>query len=191
VGGHDDTIYVYAISDESEYSLHWTAAYGHSSAIVGLDWSRDSRFIRAVDQAYSKLYHDVENMMQVIDGQSVLTHPSIWQTATCRLGWDVNGVYPPGADGTDINTVDSSSSRRLVAAGDDFGSVRLFNYPVMSNDHECIRMSGHSEHVTSVRFYEPNQVETYLISAGGYDQTYIQWKQVGVAKGEEDDVSLE
>lgn len=59
---------------------------------------------------------------------------TMWETSTC-LGWDVLGVYPQGADGTDINTVDANAERTLVAAGDDFGSVRVFRYPVLKTAH--------------------------------------------------------
>jgi len=85
---------------------------------------------------------------------STLTDPSIWATSTCKLGWDVNGVYPSGADGTDINSVDADESRQLVVAGDDFGSITIYRYPVLNNSHQCIKLTGHSEHVPRARFYE-------------------------------------
>jgi len=39
------------------------------------------------------------------------------------------GVWPEGADGTDINTCSRSHDKSLVATGDDFGGVNLFKYP--------------------------------------------------------------
>lgn len=60
VGSHDDSIYVYKISDEGQYSLYWSITFVHSSAILGMDWSRDSKYLRAVDQAYAKIYYNVE-----------------------------------------------------------------------------------------------------------------------------------
>ena len=70
-----------------------------------MDWSRDNKFLRAVDQAYAKIFYDVETSQQVPDGQTTLTDPAIWQTSTCKLGWEVKGVFPEGADGTDINAI--------------------------------------------------------------------------------------
>ena len=49
VGSHDDTIYIYKISETGEYTHHWTIAFVHSSAILGMDWTRDSKYLRAVD----------------------------------------------------------------------------------------------------------------------------------------------
>lgn len=42
------------------------------------------------------------------------------------------GVYPKGADGTDINAVDVIIEKGIVAASDDFGSVTVFKYPVLA-----------------------------------------------------------
>ena len=39
------------------------------------------------------------------------------------------GIWPEGADGTDINTCCRSHKKDLVATGDDFGAVNLFKYP--------------------------------------------------------------
>lgn len=42
------------------------------------------------------------------------------------------GIWPDGADGTDVNSVDRSSGKQLVATGDDFGNVNLYRYPCVS-----------------------------------------------------------
>lgn len=39
------------------------------------------------------------------------------------------GIWPEGADGTDVNACTRSSHQHLVASGDDFGKVNLFAYP--------------------------------------------------------------
>ena len=48
IGSHDDTIYIYKIVD-GKYNHHWTIGSIHTSAILGMDWSRDSKYLRAVD----------------------------------------------------------------------------------------------------------------------------------------------
>jgi len=45
----------------------------------------------------------------------------------------------------------------------------------MKTAHQCRRLTGHSEHVPRVRFYNSGE-EKYMISGGGNDRTYIQWK---------------
>jgi len=50
-------------------------------------------------------------------------------------------------------------------------------------------MGGHSSHVTRVRFYETeNPNDARIITAGGYDRAYIQWKQ-GAPSSDENQIS--
>lgn len=53
-----------------------------------------------------------------------------WSTFTCVLGPTVKGVFPPGSDVTDVNATCCSRNGSLLASGDDFGLVKLFEYPV-------------------------------------------------------------
>lgn len=39
------------------------------------------------------------------------------------------GIWPEGADGTDINAVARSHDGKLLVSADDFGKVHLFSYP--------------------------------------------------------------
>ncbi len=59
IGSHDDAIYIYKIED-GKYNHHWSIVNIHTSAITAMDWSRDSKYLRAVDQAYAKQFYDVE-----------------------------------------------------------------------------------------------------------------------------------
>jgi WD40 repeat protein len=95
-----------------------------------------------------------------------------WATESCKFGWCVANVFPSGTDGTHINHMDRSSDDTLLATGDDYGLVNLFNFPCR-NKAKCVSLRGHSEHVTKVRFTDD---KSYLFSAGGYDQTILQWK---------------
>ena len=45
------------------------------------------------------------------------------------LGFGVFGIWPEGADGTDINAVARSHDGKLLVSADDFGKVHLFSYP--------------------------------------------------------------
>ena len=119
-----------------------------------MDWTKDSKYLRAIDQAYCKQFYNIPDKQLEEDGAEILTHPTLWETATCKLGWDMMGVFPLGADGTDVNSVDCNKNRTTIAVSDDNGCMCLYKYPCIKNSQECRRMSGHSEHVTRCRFYE-------------------------------------
>jgi len=104
----------------------------------------------------------------------------MWASVTCKLGWEVAGVFPIGADGTDVNHVNANENRSMLVTGDDFGSINVYRFPVLKNSQQCRRYTGHSEHVPRVRFYEKDELENYIISAGGNDRSYIQWRQVDI-----------
>jgi len=150
---------------------------GHSAHITHLDWSADSKVLQTDSGALEHLFWDVENIKQLT--KSTIIRDLKWTSWSCILGWTVKGIWPKGADGTDINAVNVSNSEHLVATADDFGTVKLFRCPV-DIGAECHEYSGHSAHVSCVRW---TINDTHLISTGGNDRTIFQWKLIG-GKGE-------
>jgi len=71
-----------------------------------------------------------------------------------------------------------SKDQKLIASGDDYGLVCLYRNPLLEG-HKSNKYMGHSEHVTNVKFSYDSK---YLWSAGGQDQTVIQWRIVKKAK---------
>ncbi len=170
IGSHDNNIYLYNATPK-KYSKYGVLK-AHNSFITCFDWSLDSEMIKSNCGAYELLFFNVSNKKQDKSGASN-TVATDWYTQTCKLGWPVQGIYPPGCDGTHINGVDFSTDDTIVATGDDYGLVNIFRNPVME-EHEARSLRGHSEHVVRVKFVEDNE---YLITIGGYDQTVIQWKR--------------
>lgn len=168
VGSHDNRVYVYKTED---WSLQSTCK-GHSSFIIALDWCADSKLIRTNSGDYELLFWNAESGEQDPSGKSN-TVETVWATNTMKFSWNTEGVFPRGTDGTHINGVAGNTEKTLVACGDDFGLVTLFRDPVRKG-HKPRAYRGHSEHVTSVKFSVDGE---YLFSAGGYDQTVMQWKK--------------
>ena len=52
-----------------------------------------------------------------------------WQSWTCVLGSEVNGMWPKYSQINDVNAVDASIPYDTLATGDDFGLVKLFRFP--------------------------------------------------------------
>lgn len=128
-GSHDNAIYF--------YSIHATGAgvevkkrkpfAKHNSYITHLDFSEDSKYVQSNCGAYEYLFCDTTTSEQVRSATAVRN--AAWATWTCTLGWPVQGIWPECADGTDINAVCASTSRSLLATGDDSSLVKIFRFP--------------------------------------------------------------
>lgn len=52
-----------------------------------------------------------------------------WATSTCTLSFATLGIWPEGADGTDVNTCSKANQTAVLATGDDFGKIKMFSNP--------------------------------------------------------------
>ncbi len=53
-----------------------------------------------------------------------------WFTWTGVIGLTVEGIWEPATDITDVNATHLSKDEKILATADDFGLVKLFDYPV-------------------------------------------------------------
>lgn len=169
VGSHDNNIYIYNVGING-YTLHGTLL-GHKSFITNLDWSRDGKNIQSNCGAYELLFFDVESCKQLPSGATQLRDQK-WATYTCKLGWCVQGIFPPATSGCHVNGVHRNKAEDVIATGDDWGFVNLYGNP-NSKGAKCKAYRGHSSHVVRVLF---DQADQYLYSIGGYDKTLMKWK---------------
>lgn len=91
------------------------------------------------------------------------------------------GIFPPRADGTDINAAARSPDGTVTATADDFGMVKLFRSPCPVEKAAFQQYNGHSSHVTNVDFTK-GVSEGYLMSTGGEDKSVFQWKFIQAGK---------
>ncbi|CAM9595312.1 unnamed protein product [Chrysoparadoxa australica] len=96
-----------------------------------------------------------------------------WESWTCTLGWPVQGIYPPGSDGTDVNAAHRSPDRKLIATADDLGKLKVFHAPCLSTRAKWVEGAGHSSHVTNVRFTHDQE---RIITTGGNDKCVFVWR---------------
>ena len=85
------------------------------------------------------------------------------------------GIWPTYSDGTDVNACEMSPSGRYMLTADDFGKVKLFNYPVVVQHAPALVYGGHSSFVPNVRWaYD----ESFACSVGGRDRCTFQFRIV-------------
>lgn len=192
-GAHDCKIYIYKVEVEmsgssvkaAKLSLSKTFAK-HNSVINHLDLSADGRFMQSTCSAYELLFCDTSTGKQITSASEL--KDVRWDTWTSTLGWPVQGIWAPGMDGGDINAVARSHSGHLLTSSDDFGKVRLLRYPCLAENSAALSYSGHSSHVTCVRWTAADEC---VISTGGNDKTIMQWRHTmsagGASKAEEFD----
>ena len=109
----------------------------------------------------------------------------VWSQWTGTLGWSVLGIWDPDYDQTDVNATCQSVGGGALVFGDDYGMVKLMRYPAaVEGTAACAAYSGHSSHVTCVRF---SHDDSHVVSTGGGDMAVFQWRfRKGVAPSEDD-----
>lgn len=170
LGSHDNNIYVYQVEDSFHKYSRIGRCGGHSSFVTHLDWSAEGPLLRSNSGDLELLFWNASICRQI-------TLPSDlrnvdWDTETCPIGFSVLGIWPEGADGSDVNCCTRSHSRKLLVTGDDWGKIKLFSYPACHLKALCHIYGGHSSHVTSVGFLAD---DSRLISLGGKDCSILQW----------------
>jgi microtubule-associated protein-like 6 len=196
-GSHDKKLYSFGLPkdlpsniDAEDWGSEWTDCLKtlkpvkvfdkHSSAVLHIDFSLDGLFMQTNCQAAELLFSHAESLnqetsatkMAEYNGQLEDATPArVWATQTCKLGWGVQGIWPPGADTSDINSVDRHCAGKLIASADDNGQVKIFRYPCVNEGAKFLALDGHSSHVTCVRW----TVGHNLASVGGNDKCLFVW----------------
>uniref|UniRef100_A0AAQ4RC89 EMAP like 2 n=1 Tax=Gasterosteus aculeatus aculeatus TaxID=481459 RepID=A0AAQ4RC89_GASAC len=170
VASHDNFVYIYAVTESGRKYSRVGKCTGHSSFVTHLDWSVDSKHLVTNSGDYEILFWEASSGKHVTNMDIVRNEQ--WATSTCTLSFNTFGVWPDGADGTDINAVCRSHNGSLLASADDFGNVNLFSFPCSQPRAPSHEGRGHSSHVTNVAFLHD---DSHLLSTGGKETSILQW----------------
>lgn len=173
VGNRDNFIYVYEVSDDGRKYHKVGRCSGHSSYLKHIDWSANGEYIRSNSGDYEVLYWHSKTCKQETQKEDV--RDLEWATNNCTLSFNAIGVWPDGADGTDINNCAVSHNKQLIVSADDYGKVNLYEYPSTHPRATGHSYPGHSSHVTMAKFLFD---DSRVISTGGRDMSVMQWQVV-------------
>jgi microtubule-associated protein-like 6 len=177
VGSHEDLIDIYNVDTRKRVGI----CKGASSYITHVEWDVEGKLVMINSGAKEVLYFEMPRGSRVnirADDVEKIT----WSTFTCVLGPSCEGIWQPCMDVTDINTSCLSGDRRTLATGDDFGLVKLFDYPCVGKFAKFKKYNGHSSHVTCVRW---SAGDVKLFSVGGMDTALIIWNNLAGGGGGE------
>jgi WD40 repeat protein len=168
VGTHANELFVYSVP---EYELKANLE-GHSTPLICIDWSVDESYLRSLDEGFDLLFWQLPKFSNDAKGAEN-TKDMDWATQSCKVGWSVLGIYPPGVAKTHVNYAVKSRDGKLLATGDDWGFVNLYNFPC-GKGAKSVSLRGHSEQVPRIVFSNDDE---YIFSVGGNDKAVIQWKK--------------
>jgi echinoderm microtubule-associated protein-like 1/2 len=142
VGSHDNNIYMYDNLGNPN-----GVCKGHTSFITAIDIAEDGSYLRSNSGDYELLFWD--NMGKQDPSGRSNTQDTVWKTQSALMAWHCEGIYPPGADGTYVNSVTASPDGSFLATGDDSSLWRVFNYPARPG-HKARCYRGHASFVQNV-----------------------------------------
>ncbi|CAI9582753.1 unnamed protein product [Staurois parvus] len=143
------------------------------SFVLQIDFSADSRYVQVSTGCYKRLVYEVPSG-KLLTEQAVIDRIT-WATWTSVLGDEVLGIWSRHNDKSDVTCACVSHSGISLVTGDDFGMVKLFDFPCPEKFAKHKRFLGHSAHVTNIRFTSGDR---YVVSAGGDDCSLFVWKCV-------------
>ena len=187
----DGTTLALASRDNSVYFYDATNGFApravfskHSSFITHIDFTTDSQWLQSCSGAYDLLFCDANTGAHLPSASRIKDLD--WATWTCPLGWPIQGTWKPYEKGLEINTVDRSHGRNIVAVGDEYGRLRLYRYPCLKENASCLEYQAHSPHIMKVRWANEDK---FLFSVGGQDRSIMQWRHV-IDQESRDDADL-
>ncbi|KAI3380118.1 hypothetical protein SNEBB_001204 [Seison nebaliae] len=168
VASHDNFIDIYNLLTRKRVGV----GRGASSYVTHIDWDKQSKLIMLNSGAKELLFFEApRGKRQYVNTNDVKNVN--WHTWSGVLGENIEGIWPPCADITDINSTSLSHDGKILATADDFGFVKLFNYPIYGKHSKFKKYIGHSSHVTKVEW---THNDNFLTSVGGNDTTVIIWR---------------
>ncbi|XP_055449170.1 echinoderm microtubule-associated protein-like 5 [Psammomys obesus] len=143
------------------------------SFVIQMDFSADSRHLQVSSGCYKRHIYEVPSGKHLVD-HAVIDRIT-WATWTSTLGDEVMGIWSRHAEKADVTCACVSHSGITLVTGDDFGMVKLYDFPCPEKFAKHKRFLGHSPHVTNIRFTSGDR---HVVSAGGDDCSLFVWKCV-------------
>jgi len=172
----DSNLYIFNVEggQGGKVVLQTWEGLSHIAAPTHAQWSKDGKLVKTITRDYEIVHWKVDTKARKATFTPQIPDPDKveWAGDPLVAGWDCQGLYQPGFDGTDLNDASLTRDRRLIMSGDDYGTVRVHNYPAVDPANH-IAYGGHAEFVQGVSLLCD---DSQLITCGGEDMAIFQWK---------------
>lgn len=122
---------------------------GHTAAVLHVDFSVDSKYLRSTCAAAEILYWEIPSCKQ--QGRARQMKDLVWATNSVTFDWALQGLWHAGMLPGSIDSADVSNSMGTVVAGMDSGMIRLTRYPALHGS-KFREFGGASTHVHLVKY---------------------------------------
>ena len=137
----DGNVYIYNVKNDpktGKYAIkRWKDVLKHTGgAPTDVQWSMDSSIIKTFTRDYEIRHFKLNLNTKKSEALPNIPDPDKVQFFGDPLiaGWDVQGLFQDGWDGTDLNNLSLSKNKKMIVSGDDFGRIRMHNYPAVDQD---------------------------------------------------------
>ncbi|XP_075902321.1 echinoderm microtubule-associated protein-like 6 [Nelusetta ayraudi] len=168
VGSNDGLVDIYAVAQRYKKVGECSKS---SSFITHMDWTMDSKVLQTNDGAGERLFYWMPMGKPLVSKEDL--KGLCWASWSCVLGPEVSGIWPKYSNQTEINAVDANHAAAVLVSGDDLGLVKLFRFPCLRKGAKFKKYTGHSAHITNVRWSHDLQ---WVLTTGGADHALFQWR---------------
>eukprot|EP00795_Rhopilema_esculentum_P003114 gene3114-1413_t len=170
VASHDNFVDIYNVLNNQRVGI----CKGASSYITHIDWDIKGKLIQVNSGAKELLYYEAPRGKRITI-TATEREKIEWSTWTGVLGAECEGIWPRASDVTDVNAADRSKDGTLLATADDFGFVKIFDFPCKEKLAKFKKYNAHSAHVTNVRW---SHDDSCLVTVGGADLAMMVWNNL-------------
>jgi len=166
----DNKVFLYDTADGFARAAVISA---HMAPLTALDWSSDSLYTVSTDEAKQLIFADAMSGVQIPVAAAL--KDAKWAHQTTWYGWPTQGLQPRRGLGEAVRSADRAASGAVVAVGDSFGRIKLFNAPTYEQGHGSALYRGHTGAIGRLRWAAE---DNHLITVGGADRCVFQWRRL-------------
>jgi len=172
LASHDGSLYVY----NTRKYVSRAKCRGHSGKVEHVDFSSDNQFLMSNCTGGDLLFWNADNG----ELQAPKTIKSVtWETNSCVNSYRTKGLRGTIVDGTRYSAACKSNAQDMLVAVDNFGRIRLTNFPCFDENPCFYHCFGHARNVTNVQI---SCDDSRFFTTGGTDGSVFQWKVETVEK---------